>query len=98
MTPEQKVLFDNLNKEKEEGSYKNVTTKIIDSSDLNEAVEKLNQLEKENDMTEKQLEELLKLQEKKQLMIQLFGGRGKESLDKAISEMEKDIKKKYKKN
>jgi len=98
MTPEQKVLFDNLNKEKEEGSYKNVTTKIIDSSDLNEAVEKLNQLEKENDMTEKQLEELLKLQEKKQLMIQLFGGRGKESLDKAINDMEKDIKKKYKKN
>jgi len=98
MTTEQKVLFDNLNKEKEEGSYKNVTTKIIDSSDLNEAVEKLNQLEKENDMTEKQLEELLKLQEKKQLMIQLFGGRGKESLDKAINDMEKDIKKKYKKN
>jgi len=98
MTPEQKVLFDNLNKEKEEGSYKNVTTKIIDSSDLNEAVEKLNQLEKENNMTEKQLEELLKLQEKKQLMIQLFGGRGKESLDKAINDMEKDIKNKYKKN
>ena len=97
MTPEQKVLFDNLNKEKEEGSYKNITTKIIDNTNLNEAVEKLNELEKETTMTEKQFEELARLEAKEQLMMQLFGGKGKESLDKAISAMEKDIKYKYKK-
>ena len=75
MTPEQKVLFDNLNKEKEEGSYKNITTKIIDNTNLNEAVEKLNELENETTMTEKQFEELARLEAKKQLMMQLFGGK-----------------------
>jgi hypothetical protein len=80
MTPEQKVLFDNLNKEKEEGHYKNVTTKIIDSTDLNEAVEKLNQTEQLNN-----------LYAKKEMMIQLFGGRGMDSLNEVIAKMEQDI-------
>jgi hypothetical protein len=46
MTPEQKVLFDKLIKEKEEGHYKNITTKIIDKTDLNEAIKKLDILNK----------------------------------------------------
>jgi len=47
-------------------------------------------------MNEKQLEELNNLYAKKEMMIQLFGGRGIESLNEAISKMEQNIKNKYK--
>lgn len=50
-----------------------------------------NQPLKENTMTEKQIEEINNLYAKKEMMIQLFGGRGMDSLNEAIAKMEQDI-------